>query len=446
MRFHPSTVFASPFRGPRCRKLFAAIGFTLPFALGTAAPAQWTGFQNSGRPIVAADDLPVDWSPEQHVAWTADVEGYGQSSPVIARGLVVVTSTSGDNKDRCHISAFVLASGKPKWTLTRDNPSPFENTPMVSRAAPSPIATDDGFIAAFEGGLVVAVDDSGSPKWELNLVERYGAIEARHGLAASLEQNDRFVFVWVERQTDPYVLAIDKHSGEVIWKSAGVGATSWASPRLVSVAGDDHLVCSASGTIIGLDTQTGQPLWRLDGLANNTSCTPVPAGEGSFLVGASDGRGEATPTGAANANGLVKVTRSPDRNYQAEYVWRADKATCSFGSPVAVGDQAWFVNRAGVLYRLDLKTGERLGTERLESGSLWATPLITKETAYLFGYKGTTSVLNPDSGREIATNRLWKESGDGSPFGGRGPVLYAAAATAETLILRTGDRLYALRK
>jgi len=425
--------------------IHVAIAMALSFAIVAPTSAQWTGFQNAGRPIVDGADLPLRWSEQESLVWTADVEGYGQSSPAVARGLVVVTATSGDNKEKCHLMAFELTTGERKWALTRDNPSPFKNTPMVSRAAPSPIATDGGFIAGFEGGLVLAVDDSGKPIWALNLVARYGPIEARHGLAASLEQNDRFVFVWVERQTDPYVLAIDKTSGEVAWKTTGIGATSWASPRLIPVAGQMQLVCSASGTIIGLDPDTGNRLWELTGLANNTSCTPVPVGDSRFLIGASDGRGEAAPSGTENSSGLVEVRRGNDGAYTAEYVWRADKATCSFGSPIAVDDQAIFVNRAGVLYRLDLDSGRKLGTSRIDSGSVWATPLVSGKHLYLFGYKGTTSVWDLAGNQEIASNRLWKVASGGSPMGG-GRVVYAAAAVDDWLILRTGDRLYAIRK
>ena len=119
-------------------------------------------------------------------------------------------------KESYHVTAFSLGSGEKAWQFDLTNPSPFQNTPMVSRAAPSAIATDDGFIAFFEGGAIVALSKEGQPIWEKDLVAQYGKIEARHGVAASLEQNDQHVFVWVERSDSPYVLALDKTSGDEV--------------------------------------------------------------------------------------------------------------------------------------------------------------------------------------------------------------------------------------
>ena len=432
--------------------------FALTVAVATLAVTQgqfaagqsvvWGKFQNGGQPYSAESELPVEWSPEENIAWTADITGYGQSTPVIAHGLIVVTSTSGDNKDQYHVSAYDVQSGKKAWEVTRDNPSPYKNTPMVSRAAPSAIATKAGFAAFFEGGLLVAVDGDGNVSWEQDLVAKHGQIEARHGLAASLEQDTERIFVWVERSQDPYVLAVNPETGEQIWRSAGVGAASWSSPRLVPVGEGAHLVCSASGKIVGLDPVSGQRLWEFDKIANNSSCTPMPVGKGQFLIGSSDGRGAAVPGAAAESNGLVQITKQDDGSFVADYKWQAVKATSTFGSPVVAGETAAIVSRAGVLYRLDLETGEKVSTGRIDAGGIWATPIVSGDKLYLFGYKGTTSVVSLDDGKQIASNRCWDATGPGAktPGFGGGNVLYAAAIAGDRLIIRRGDKLYAIGK
>jgi outer membrane protein assembly factor BamB len=416
-------------------------------AAGTAIgeSAGWTKFQNGGAAIGAAK-LPIQWSPEDNIAWTAAIKGYGQSTPIVAHDQIVVTSTSGDNKDNYHVSSFAVKDGSELWRVDLANPSPFANTPMVSRAAPSAVATPQGFAAFFEGGLLVGIAPDGTKLWEKDLVQQYGKIDARHGLAASLEANDDHVFVWVERSESPYVLAIDPSTGEQVWKAAGVGSTSWSSPRLVPVDGGEHLVCSASGKIIGLDPSSGERLWTFDKISNNTSCTPTPVGDGAFLIGASDGRGETTPGAAAASNGLIQITKNEAGDYQAGFKWQAEKATSTFGSPVVAGDTAAIVNRAGVLYRLDLETGEQVSVDRTDAGGIWATPIVTDKLIYLFGYKGTTSVISLADGKEIAENRCWPEGGEGGKtagFGG-GNVLYAAVPAGERLIIRRGDKLFAI--
>ena len=197
---------------------------------------------------------------------------------------------------------------------------------------------------------------------------------------------------------------------------------------------------------IGLNPATGDRLWEFDGISNNTSNTPMPAGEGRFVIGASDGRGETQPGAAAASNGLIQIKKNDDGKYSAAYKWHAEKATSTFGSPVIAGDTVAIVNRAGVLYRLNLETGEQVSMNRTGAGGIWATPMVAGGNLYVFGYKGTTSVISLADGKEIATNRCWPKGGsdDKKPGFGGGDVLYAAAPAGDSLLIRRGDKLYAI--
>ncbi|MFM9062549.1 MAG: PQQ-binding-like beta-propeller repeat protein [Pirellula sp.] len=254
------------------------------------------------------------------------------------------------------------------------------------------------------------------------------------------------VYVWVEREQEPYVLALNKASGDVVWKSAGVGATSWSSPRLLTVAGKPQLLCSSSGKIAGYDTATGSKLWEFTDLANNTTCTPIPVADGKFLIGASDGRGEQSSGKTAASNGLIQIKSIGDGKFDIDYVWRAEKATCSFGSPIVAADKVWIVNRTGVLYQLDLATGNQISAERVSAGSVWATPLATQDKLYLFGQKGTTSIVELASAKEIATCLTWEDAEQAPAAAMGGPVLYAALSVNNTLLIRRGDLLVAIRQ
>jgi outer membrane protein assembly factor BamB len=292
---------------------------------------------------------------------------------------------------------------------------------------------------------VAAFAFDGKLLWEKNLVDMYGPIKARHGLAASLEHDDANVYVWVEREQDPYVLALSKQTGEMVWKSVGVGSSGWSSPRRLSVAGRTHLVCSASGKIVGYDVANGEKLWEFTDVSNNTTCTPIPVSEGRFLLGASDGRGEQSAGKAAASNGLIEVKPKGDGKFTVDYVWRAEKATCSFGSPIVAADKVWIVNRTGVLYQLELATGKQLSAERVSAGSVWATPLATAENLYLFGQKGTTSIIDLSNASELASCTTWDDAASETPAAGGGAVLYAAVKAGDTLLIRRGDTLYAIR-
>ncbi len=410
----------------------------------TAAEAAWSGFQNGGKmSFDKIDGLPVEWSDETGVAWTVSLEGYGQSSPVVDGDLIYVTSTSGKMKENLHVHAYSRATGKELWKHQAKNATPYENTSYVSRAAPTPVCDKDGVIAFFEGGNVMALSREGKPRWSRNLTEDEGAVSARHGLAASLEQNDKHVFVWVEREKQPYIVALKKADGEVTWKSDGLGVTSWSSPRLVPVSdSESHLVLSGIGKLVGLDPATGKKLWDFADISGNSTPTPIPLGDGKFLIGATVGRGEAGGGNAAASNGVLQITARGDK-YRVKYLWQAKRATSSFGSPLAHNGMAYFVNRSGVVYCLDLKSGEEKYAER-GGGSIWATPVGVGDKVYLFGKDGVTTVIKDGAEfKTVATNTLWKAEAGGGRFSG--PVLYAAAVADSDIVLRRGDKLYCVR-
>ena len=169
-------------------------------------------------------------------------------------------------------------------------------------------------------------------------------------------------------------------------------------------------------------------------------------GAGRFLIGATTGRGESGGGKAADSNGVIQISGNADDGFSADWLWQAEEATSSFGSPVAANGLAWFVNRAGVVYCLDAKTGKENYATRT-AGSIWATPIVIGENVYLFGKDGGTTVLKVGAEYQVvAKNELWKAAlaGDGPSFGG--PVLYAAVAADSVLLLRRGDRLFAVHK
>jgi len=412
----------------------------------TIAGDTWASFQNGGRVSLQNTSTPGTSGANNEIVWTAELRGYGQSSPVVWDGQVYVTSVEGSNKETYHVTAYGLQSGKQLWQHDVQNASPKKNNNYVSRAAPTPAADQHGLVCYFEGGNLVALKHEGELRWERNLVEEYGDVGARHGLAASIEQDETSAYIWIERSKDPYVLSIDKQTGETNWKAEGLGVTSWSSPRMVPVDDTSHLVLSGTGILAGLEPQTGKRLWSLEGITGNSTPTPVPVGDGRFLIGATVARGGSSSGRAAASNGLVAINKADDGSWQADYLWRAKRATCSFGSPIAHAGVAYFVNATGVLYGLDLATGEERFAERLP-GSTWATPVGIGERVLFFIKSGPLAIVAQGDSPEITTREPLPPDAEPAPQAAgpsSGSVVYGAAVCDELLLLRRGDRLYAL--
>ncbi|MEP3482552.1 MAG: PQQ-binding-like beta-propeller repeat protein [Fuerstiella sp.] len=432
------------------KRLLAAVSVLVAAFLFTACPRleagdAWPSFQNGGT-VSLSPSSPVELG---ELEWQIDLKGYGQSAPIILNDQVYVSTVDGDQKDVCLVTAYRLADGRQLWQHSMKNASPTKSSSYVSRAAPSPVADESGLICFFEGGNMVALTAAGKVRWERNLVEDYGSVDARHGLSSSPEQDKDFVYVWVERSDDPYVICLDKQTGKTKWKAAGLGATSWASPRLVPVAGGHHLVLSAIGSIVGFDPATGERLWTFTDISGNSTPSPMPLGQGRFLIGATTGRGESGGGRAADSNGVVEVVKSANEEWTAQYVWQAKRATSSFGSPIVHDGIAFFVNREGVLYGLDVTDGKEIFAKRLK-GSVWATPIGIGNKTFFFGKDGVVQTLtDARSGQKLATwNNLPQPmaaaSDDPEAPSDGGAVLYAASYVDGKFLLRRGDVLYAV--
>ena len=401
-------------------------------ATASAADQNWTRFQNAGLSASNAPDRTGDVAVSP--AWEAPVQGYGQSSPVVWGDQVFLTSVSGNNKDTFHVAAYDLRTGEVGWSFDVKNATPTKSSTYVSRAAPTPAVDRESVFCFFEGGNLVCLDHSGKPQWQRNLVEDYGPISARHGLSSSVELSTELAFVWVERSEAPYVIAVDKKTGETRWKAAGAGATSWASPRLLDVDGGQHLVLSAIGSIRGIDVATGKLLWTVEGVVGNSSPTPTPVGKGMILVGATVGRGETGSGQAAKSNGVIKVAKQDDESWKADYTWRATKATSSFGSPAHHEGVAYFVNRSGVLFGLDARTGEELFARRI-GDSIWATPIAVPGFIVFPRKDGVLAFVQ--AGREFklaSETPIFEEIPEAS-------TLYATVIVGNHVLSRIGNRL-----
>ncbi|MEO1523931.1 MAG: PQQ-binding-like beta-propeller repeat protein [Planctomycetota bacterium] len=414
----------------------------LPLCFATVAAADWPAFLGgASRSDAVSFSPPTTWSATKGVRWQVPLVGHGQSSPIVIGDHVYVTAIDGPMKERNLVSCFDLGSGQQRWQHVSESSLQVKNDVYTSRAAPTPVADAGGVYAFFESGNLIAFDPEGQVRWSRDLLKDYGKYEGRFGLGGSLAQTEDRIFVLADNEGPAYVLALDKVTGETIWKTDRESRTAWSSPMIVPVDGKPQLVVSATGTIDGYAVDSGEQLWSFDEVGGNTVATPIVVGDSQFLIGASPGRNGESSEGSRRSNGLYEIN-AVDGKFSLTQVWRNEKANSSFGSPVAHSGHAYYANRAGVVYCLDLQTGEAKFTARL-ADSNWATPIGIGKHVYFFGRGGETTVLEIGPTENIvATNKLWKPEGDGGPGGFNGEIQYGVAAIPDGFIIRTGTKLF----
>jgi outer membrane protein assembly factor BamB len=417
--------------------------------------AKWPAFLGAGATAVEAKSLPLTWSSEENIAWKTPLEGYGQSSPVVWKDRVYLTSIEGPNKETNRLVALDLGEGKVLWNHSAASTFPVKSSEYVSRAAPTPAVDATAVYAFFESGDVLAASHDGKVLWSKSLTKEYGELKSNHGLAASPVLTDKAVILVVDHGGPSFVAAFNKTDGSILWKTERTSRQSWASPTLARIAGRDQVVVSATGTVDGYDPETGKLLWTYDKVGGNTSNTARTFGEEFVLIGASAGREGRAAEGAGKSNMALRITAKGD-TFEPEVAWAAKEATSSFGSPLVHNGYAYYINRSGVVYCLDAKTGEQKYAQRTKQ-STWATPVGIGDRVYIFGKDGLTTVLAAGPEFEVlAENSLWSRDENAAPpaegAGGRGgearggPVQYGVAIVPGTILIRVGDKLYCLRE
>ena len=395
------------------RTLLALLALATP---ATAAPPDvWPAFRGTGDSVSGAKSLPLKWSATENIAWTADLPGYGQSSPVVWRDKVFVTSVEGEQKDTLHVLCLDLTSGKEAWRKTFTGTQKVKSSEYVSKAAATPVVLGDRVFALFESGDVFCLDHGGKELWRRSLVKDFGPFVGNHGLGTSPVLAGDALLVLVA-QGKQYLLALDTKTGENRWRTEHTFGTSWSSPVVVK----NTAVVSSSGTVAAFDIKSGDKVWEVGGVTGNTVASPTPMGE-LLLIGSSD-----------RASQLAVKLGAKDGERVA---WRSSGATSSFGSPLVYGEYAYAVNRDGVAYCFEPKTGKAVWDRRLPA-SCWASPVGGAGHVYFFTRDGVCVVVKPGPEPDVVAE---------NPLGVKGK-LYGVAAVEGAFLVRTGNKLAKIGK
>ena len=365
----------------------------------------WTSFRNGGPSRSDAETLPLRWSAEEGIAWQRGLGGYGQSSPIVWRETVFVTLVGGPKNDKCVVLALDARSGQTRWKKEFAVGTTKASDPEASLAASTPVVDADGVYALLDGGNLVSLDHEGNIKWERSLTDEYGTFDNPRGMGSSLTQTADAVMVLVDHVGPSYLLAVDKTTGKNKWKADRESRNSWTTPIVTQRCGIEQIVVSSNGSVDGYDAGSGKLLWTVGGVTGNTIPSPAMLG-GRIFIGAT--RTEfATTSKSEDVQSCCLGLRELDGRLNCEVLWRAKKVLSFYSSPLAYGQCVYHVSKTGVLYCLDIKTGETHYMKRI-GGPCRATPVAAGKHVYFFRKDGATAIV--EAGPEftaVTRNTLW---------------------------------------
>ncbi len=128
---------------------------------------------------------------------------------------------------------------------------------------------------------------TGEVLWSIDMFERFGAQETLWGIAESpLLDGDRIIIT--PGGVEHNVVALDRFTGETIWTSKGNGEQSaYCSPILVQHNDMRLIVTMTAESVLGIDADNGQALWRVAHKQGNKINANSPVYDGGRVYSAS---------------------------------------------------------------------------------------------------------------------------------------------------------------
>ena len=371
----------------------------------------WRGPRGDGSSLER--NIPTTWNGEtgEGIVWKVPVPGVGHSSPIVHGDSVFVTSCDLDSQQRI-LLCYDAETGQQQWKRTvLEVPLEFKHA-LNSYASGTP-ATDGTlvYVTFLEGEhetetqrgrkiervtqgkmVVAAYDFSGNQIW----LAKPGGFASKHGYCSSPVLFEDLVIVNGDHDGESYVVALDRRSGETVWKTERRHKTrSYVTPLLRRIDGQPHLVFSGSKQITSLNPRDGSTWWTIDGPTEQFVASMVFDGE-KFYMSAG------FPTHhvmGIHSDGLGNVTDS-------HVAWHSTVAKSYVPSPAVIADKLFVADDRGILNCFDTHSGDRIWRERLAPH--FSASLVTAGgLVYVTSDEGTTFVIRPDDNvHVIAENSL----------------------------------------
>ena len=358
-----------------------------------APAADWPQFLGPNRDSTTPDKIPA-WKDAPKELWKKPV-GEAHSSPVVAGGIVYVFAKV-DKKEEEGLTAFDAKTGEVKWTKTYERPK--FNPPFGSGPRGTPVV-DDGKVYTYGGTGVLACWDAktGEIKWQVDMLKEFGAKNIVFGVSTSPTVVGKNVVVMVGGK-GAGIVGLEKTTGKVAWQATDDGA-SYASPIVVNEK-NPELVFLTAAHVRSVTADLGKQVWQhkfVDALLES-STTPVKAGD-LFVAGS-------VKSGSIG----LKV-----KGNEVEEVWKNEKLTCYFSTPVVVGDDLYMINGEAkfpggtlMLRCVEAKTG-KIRWEKKDMGEYHAALVKTGDGKLLMhDDAGNLKLLEPNAKeyKELATAKV----------------------------------------
>ncbi|MCC6491865.1 MAG: PQQ-like beta-propeller repeat protein [Pirellulales bacterium] len=369
-------------------------------AIETLQAANWPQWRGPQRNGISGETGLLDQWPEAGppLAWKRDNLGAGYSTPAVVGDRLYLLGSEGLEDE--FIRALDLShQGQVLWSKRIGKVGEPDQNPSYPGARSTPTIDGDRlYVIGSDGDLLCLEAASGETVWQKSLRSDFGGDPGEWAYSES-PLIDGDVLVCTPGGKEATLIALDKHTGEPVWKCSTEGEEAGYSSVVISnAAGVKQYVQFLGKGLIGVDAATGKPLWRYERTAQGSPANiPTPLVHGDYVYSAS-GRG---------GGALVKIVQGPDGGLAAEEAYFNNNLPKAIGGTVLVGPYMYGAGSDSLMC-IEFETGEVQWRER----SLGAASLCVADgDLYLHGENGEVALVE-------ATPQAYRQRGRFTPEGG----------------------------
>ena len=406
----------------------------------------WRGPTADGQAARTATP-PIQWNQKENIAWIADLPGEGSSTPiVVGEQIFLLTAVKTDRKSTTPVVKderaktvpeelfyeFVLLcinrnSGEMLWQKIVTEEVPHEGKHETNTyAAGSPVSDGEHLYFSFGSRGVFFYSLAGELIWKVNL----GQMRTRNGwgeaITPALTENG--VIINWDQEENSYIIALDKRTGEKIWKVDRPNeVTSWNTPFVTAFAGAEQVVVNGTASVKSYAAADGKLLWECGGQTVNA--IPSPVRYKDFVICMSGYRGAmACPIPLSSLGDVTESINIP---------WKITQSTPYVPSPIMSSSRLLFTaGNTNVLSCVDANTGkpllERMRLQNIRT--MYASPINANGHFYFTSREGVTTVLKDDETLDVVSVNELEDIIDASPV-----------AVDDQLFLRSWTKLYCIQ-
>ena len=396
-------------------KFFRVVAVLIPSML---TAANWPGFRGpNGSGVGATSALPTEFGPAKNVVWKTELPA-GKSSPVLTETRIFLT---GWAEDSLLTLALDRATGKLLWKSSAQRKRS-EHLHKLNSAASATPATDGTNVYVFFGDLgLISYGPDGTERWRIPL----GPFTNLHGMSASPILVDDKVVLVCDQDTKSFVLAVDKDTGKVAWKTDRPEVVHGFSTPSVYVApsAEKQIIVPGSYVLISYSAETGEKLWWVRGLTWQVKPAAVVADGVIYATGWAPGAEpaqrkffpefeEAAKEADPNGDGKISPEELPEK-WKPTGSWRAiDLDRDGFLSP---RDWSFYIARRGSRNATIAVRPEDARGDLTESHVVWEyeravpvvpTPVLYNGLLYVVKSGGILTTIDPETGEVGRMGRL----------------------------------------